>query len=490
MIIFYHQRPRIEFEVSTFRTFLLVRWTQIPFLYLQNFKTVPLTCLGDHAQKLYFNLKKRFHKRRNFLKRLQRSGTNNHILLKKARSDVSVYSFLDWLIPFTQIRQPRVPIKPEEANLLEAKYLATVENDDLDERPSFVDLHCTNSNNENSMNSDLMDQNQPSASPINHHHNNNNIIDDTSYRNESHYTNSHDKYMKHEDLADDHQQDHHPDNNNSTMYLLGDEEIVTVCPSSPSAQAIDKNNTSLSPATPPNGSSRTTTTSPSNRHYHKTHHRHHHSPMISPNTRSASHQHHNSSNYHHQPQKHRNSHNSSSRSHTNAVIGFSNGVDLDNHHHNHHHNSTSPSNQHHYLDPTPHSQSSQSLNNNAKRYRGLDQDQPSRKRMCTSGGSPVISSSGTTSNSTKKGGVNHQQRSDEQDSKTSSASLKNANIELENEDALFGLMVGAELKGLPYKERCVAKLKIQNILFDMQMSSLNKKKQGEGSAEKPVSHTV
>lgn len=40
----------------------------------------------------------------------------------------------------------------------------------------------------------------------------------------------------------------------------------------------------------------------------------------------------------------------------------------------------------------------------------------------------------------------------------------------EDEDRLFGLMIASELKKFPYRERCIAKHEIQNIVFSTQMS--------------------
>ena len=312
---------------------------------------------GEHAQKLYFNLKKRFHKRRNFLKRLQSSGTNNHILLKKARSDVSVYSFLDWLIPFTQVRQPRVPIKPEEANLLEAKYLASVESEEfLDERPSFVDLHYNNS------------------------------ASGDGFEHEG------ELYVKQEATDDD------------TMYL-GDEEIITVRPSSPMNSSptpqssfgnhkqedvqSDENHNITDKRVLMSTSTENPTVSSLN-----------HSELTRKRTRDSS-----------------------------------------------------------FSEPTSSKTTHPEHHNNVHHRHMITQDRLSNK----------IS---------KPSLENHTTDSNNETSKYS---------DLENEDNLFGLMVGAELKGLPYKERCIAKLKIQNILFDMQMTALNKR---NGVSEKKGSHTV
>ncbi|XP_066933753.1 uncharacterized protein [Clytia hemisphaerica] len=312
---------------------------------------------GEHAQKLYFNLKKRFHKRRNFLKRLQRSGTNNHILLKKARSDVSVYAFLDWLIPFTQVRQPRVPIKPEEANLLEAKYLASVESEEfLDERPSFVDLHYNNSTS------------------------------GESFEHEGGL------YVKQEAPDDE-----------EAMYL-GDEEIITVRPSSPMN----------SEPTPPSS--------------------------------------------------------------------FGN-------HGNHKQEDDLQSDENHNV-PEKRILMNTSIEN-AITANNLNHDEFTRKRTRdTSFTDPAPSL--TTTHPENLTNSHHRHTQEHINSKRSKFTLENHAADskysdLENEDNLFGQMVGAELKGLPYKERCIAKLKIQNILFDMQMTALNKR---NGKSDRRESHTI
>lgn len=379
--------------------------------------------LGEHAQKLYFNLKKRFHKRRNFLKRLQKSGNNNQILLKKARSDVNVYAFLDWLIPFTQVRQPRVPIKPEEANLLEAKYLASVECDELaDSRPSFVDLHSSNYEQEGGGY-----QNHNSS-----HHNQH----DEEYQNSQ--TQHREFAVKEEEhtIEDDH-------------VYNDEEEIVTVRPSSP--QAISE---SVSTALYP--------------HHHIPQRHLNHSPPQSPQAeRSPS-----STNYRIGSAHYNYIQNSTaspckisntlkkmaSGENTNSCNGIGNNLNNttidhsrqkhNNHYHRQHHNTASLG-----TEPT---------------------GRPSKKRS-------YLESS-----------MNDREINDHHNTSSASCTTNNnaslmQNVDLENEDHLFGLMVGAELKRLPYKERSMAKLKIQNILFDMQMTVFKK---GQGVVEKRENHTV
>ena len=273
---------------------------------------------------MYFNLKKRFHKRRNFLKRLQRSGTTNQLLLKKARSDVKVYSFLDWLIPYTQVRQPRVPIKPEEAGMLEAKYgAACLEMEEFDDRPSFVDL--------------------------------NKNYDDFNNQNGSI------QYVKQENMEED--------------LNLGDneEEILTIRPSS---------------------------------------------PIIN--------------------------HNSLLHSSLNADC-------------------------------------QRESENEERSKQIIDQEEsiaPKRLRLSNSCSTSV---NGTPDDCNTKRCVDYNGQSPENRSFQTQ--------QLDNEDQLFGLMVGAELKGFPYKEKCIAKLKIQNVLFDIQMSLLKKTNQNSKD-EREKSFTI
>lgn len=278
------------------------------------------------------------------------------------------------------------------------------------------------------------------------------------------------------------------DDDSSTLYI-DDEEIVTVRPSSPS---VNDGRTSVSPIPYESSNNISSPYSQDERrlydrndqgkhnHYNQqqNHRNHQHqSSIIAPNSRSFSSKNgggeggryqHNSNSYH---QKY--------------SPNETDGTKL-------------------YSDNSKHHEGSRSHHNHNTSYkRGYrpfeerDQSASSRKRFCTN--VPKM-----------KDRVNadshvHRQMVDSEDdlltidtahkiqevtapsaSKTSTATKK---VELDNEDCLFGLMVGAELKGLPYKERCVAKLKIQNILFDMQMSTLQKKR-GEVPEKKQESHTV
>lgn len=67
--------------------------------------------LGDRAKQLFENLKKRFSKRRNDLKKAERSGTSTSAV-EKAKESMREYSFLVWLIPYIKLRATKTNVPP------------------------------------------------------------------------------------------------------------------------------------------------------------------------------------------------------------------------------------------------------------------------------------------------------------------------------------------------------------------------------------------
>ena len=59
--------------------------------------------LGE-PERLFKNLKKRFSKRKNALKRLKRSGAGRNDGVRKAEEELRKYAFLEWINPYVAAR--------------------------------------------------------------------------------------------------------------------------------------------------------------------------------------------------------------------------------------------------------------------------------------------------------------------------------------------------------------------------------------------------
>eukprot|EP00794_Sanderia_malayensis_P006944 gene6944-7724_t len=68
---------------------------------------------GERAKQLFDNMKKRFSKRRNDLKKAERSGTSSDAV-EKAREKANEFRFLTWLVPYIKLRATKT-------NLLERR---------------------------------------------------------------------------------------------------------------------------------------------------------------------------------------------------------------------------------------------------------------------------------------------------------------------------------------------------------------------------------
>lgn len=308
------------------------------------------------------------------MKRLTRSGTSNQFALKKAKRDVHLYSFLNWLIPFTQVRQPRTPVIKDKETAAKDE----IHQDYNIDRPSFLS-------------GDLKADFNITIPPL----------DDSAVSDPTALSTS--------DASD-----------NNEVYKMDDsidEEIVTVTPQSP----IEPRPTYILPATD--------TTSP-----------------------------------------------------TNLYSVSSNSIHL---------NSTDPTST---LSPPSSSLHTSAVNNlvitagdactvsstsvvgsvNEKKINSIVENIRSANTIRTvnkksNNGTKVAPAAVLLPRFRYKMTSDTQMASQKQQQPQQQESDSNK-INYEDEDYLFGLMIAAELKRFPHKERCIAKHQIQNIIFDMQMS--------------------
>ena len=71
--------------------------------------------VGEQAKHLYENFKKRYQKKRNVLKKVDRSGTSSSVV-DKAKKDLEPYLFFSWIDNYTRPRASRTNIQFEGEN--------------------------------------------------------------------------------------------------------------------------------------------------------------------------------------------------------------------------------------------------------------------------------------------------------------------------------------------------------------------------------------
>ena len=84
----------------------------IDYYLLASALTVILFFLGKHAKTIFENIKKRYLKRRNALKKADKSGTSSAVV-DKAKRELGVYAFLFWLENFVKPRKTKDNIEEE-----------------------------------------------------------------------------------------------------------------------------------------------------------------------------------------------------------------------------------------------------------------------------------------------------------------------------------------------------------------------------------------
>ena len=93
------------------------------------FKLVSLfSLIGETAKRLFKNLKKRYNKRRNHLKKAECSGTSA-VTVSLAKEKVEEFRFLAWLNPFIRQRRTKASLlkKQEWAEVSKAENVSNVE---------------------------------------------------------------------------------------------------------------------------------------------------------------------------------------------------------------------------------------------------------------------------------------------------------------------------------------------------------------------------